>query len=392
MIQDSTVPYLHREIQAKRDLGTTDVSPALAALFAGLFLGMIVAVPLLQREPLPRFERDGSLVASIHRFEARLEERSWLVGDLLPPVQLFLTGGLGLGNPQVYVGRDGWLFYRPAVDFLTGPGFLDPAVLEARRLGGDAWTEPVEPDPRPALVELHRQLAARGIRLLVMPTPVKAAIHPERLTPRAARPPLRNPSEADLFRSLEAEGIAVLDVAPLVPQYLATDSHWTPAGLERVARALADRVRGELPAIPDPGYRSEERPVTGTGDLVRLLKLPPGQTLYPPQEVRTAPVLEPDGAPWRPDPGADVLLLGDSFTNVFSRDDLGWGTGAGLAERLSFHLRRPVDRIAVNAGGAHASREALARDLAAGRDRLAGKRLVIVQFAARELAAGDWRR
>ena len=391
MNPDAISHYLHREIQAKRDLGTTDISPALAALFAGLFLGMIVIVPLIQGDSLPRFEEEPSLVASIHRFETELEEQSWLVEDLLPPVQLFLTGGLGMGNPQVYVGRDGWLFYRPAVDSLTGPGFLDPAALEERRLGGDAWDEPVEPDPRPALLALHRQLAARGIRLLVLPTPVKAAIHPERLTPRSARLPLRNPSEEELFRSLEAEGIAVLDVAPMVPQYLATDSHWTPEGMDRVAQALADRVRAELPAVQDPGYRNEERLVTGTGDLVRLLKLPPGQTLYKPQAVRTAPVLEANGSAWRADPQADVLLLGDSFTNVFSRDDLGWGTGAGLAERLSFHLRRPVDRIAVNAGGAHASRQALARELAAGRDRLAGKRLVIVQFASRELAVGDWR-
>jgi alginate O-acetyltransferase complex protein AlgJ len=44
-----------------------------------------------------------------------------------------------------------------------------------------------------------------------------------------------------------------------------------------------------------------------------------------------------------------------------------------------------------NDDGAFATRLALRRMLSAGEDRLAGKRVVIYQFAARELAVGDWR-
>ena len=43
-----------------------------------------------------------------------------------------MTGWLGAGNERVYVGRDGWLFYRPDVEYLTGRGFLDPAQIERR--------------------------------------------------------------------------------------------------------------------------------------------------------------------------------------------------------------------------------------------------------------------
>jgi alginate O-acetyltransferase complex protein AlgJ len=86
-----------------------------------------------------------------------------------------------------------------------------------------------------------------------------------------------------------------------------------------------------------------------------------------------------------------VLLLGDSFSNIFSLEAMGWGTAAGLAEQLSFALGRPIDRLVQNDNGAFATREALARDLARGRDRLAGKLVVIYQFATRELTEGDWR-
>lgn len=416
-------PYLHREIQARRDLGTTDVRSSLAALFSGLFLGLIVAVPLLQLDlsqgDLGTFRallRSGpealdaardrgllagnrTLLAGMDRFESRLEEESWIVGRLLPSVQLFFSGALGMGNQQVFLGRDGWLFYRPAVDSLTGPGFLEPDVLESRRRGGDAWTDPVEPDPRPALRALHRDLAARGIRLLVLPAPVKGTVHPEKLTRRPARPPLQNPSFEEFVRSVEEAGIPVLDVSSLLveaarrkAQFLKTDSHWTPDGMEIAARSLAEWIEMNVPLTGPPRpYRTEERPVQGIGDLARILELPPGQRTYGPQQITVRQVLEPDGGLWSPDPSAEILILGDSFTNVFSREDLGWGTGAGLAERLSALLGRPVDRIAVNAGGAHASRQALARDLAAGRDRLAGKRLVVYEFATRELAVGDWR-
>ena len=49
-----------------------------------------------------------------------------------------------------------------------------------------------------------------------------------------------------------------------------------------------------------------------------------------------------------------------------------------------------MDVIARNDQGALATRQILAQELAAGRDRLDGKKIVIWQFAARELAVGDW--
>jgi hypothetical protein len=87
---------------------------------------------------------------------------------------------------------------------------------------------------------------------------------------------------------------------------------------------------------------------------------------------------------------AEVLVLGDSFTNIYSMEELGWGTSAGLAEQLAFALQRPVDRIAQNDAGSNATRRLLSRELARGTDRLAGKKVVVWQFAMRELAFGDW--
>ena len=315
-----------------------------------------------------------------------------------------------VGNEQVYLGREGWLYHRPGVDYVIGRGFLDGDVLARRRLARDACDGSPQPDPVAPIADFADALAARGIRLVALPTPVKPVVDPERFARRAgAAPPVQNPSFAPFVRALEARGVEVFDPTALLlapDSYLATDTHWRPEAVERVAAALAERLEatGALAGPRSADFGRAAARAHHYGDLVLLLNLPPDQTLYAPEEVALRPVLE-HGAPWRPTRGAEVLLLGDSFSNVYSDaaafrserlgPDFSWGEGAGLAEQLSFALGRPVDRIVRNAGGAYATRVDLAREVAreaeAGRDPLAGVRVVVWQFAVRELAQGDWR-
>ncbi len=424
-IQPAPEPLPQREIQALREVGDTDVSRPAAALLAGIFLATLVAVPLLRpwsgadgsalapfgelaRRPRGPLDVGGGsrllaanrrLIADLRAFEDRLEEGSWPRLRLLPRFQRQLTARLGAGNEQVYPGSDGWLYYRPDVDHLTGPGFLEPAELARRRRGGHAWEEPPQPDPVIALAELARQLDAYGARLVVLPIPVKPAIRPGPLARRQApAPPLRNPSWAELRRRLVGTGILMVDPAPALAalegeRYLRTDTHWRPEAVELTAGLLAAAVEPRLGAAGvGSGYRRRPVEVENLGDIAAMLGLPADQLLFPAERVTARMVLDAAGRPWRRDPEAEVLLLGDSFTNVYSDPALGWGGGAGLAEQLAYELGRPVDKLALNAGGAHATREALRRALATGRTRLEGKRVVVYQFATRELSSGDWRR
>jgi alginate O-acetyltransferase complex protein AlgJ len=127
------------------------------------------------------------------------------------------------------------------------------------------------------------------------------------------------------------------------------------------------------------------------GDTVQMLDLPSDQRAFETEEVEVERVLEADGSPWRPMRGAEVLVLGDSFSNIYSLESLGWGVGAGLAEHLSAALQRPVDRLVQNDQGSFATRAMLQRTSADEPDRLARTRLVVYQFATREFAQGDWR-
>jgi hypothetical protein len=397
-----------RERQAERELGHTEISRATALALVVPFLALLVAVPawqLAERPPDP-----GPLVAGVpsactlQRFERALEDDSPAGKWLLPRLQLFLSRALGVGNEQVYLGTEGWLYHRPGVDYVVGPGFLEPEVLAARRRATTACEGAPQPDPIAAIAEFRDQLAERGVRLLVVPTPVKAVVAPERLAAGAAGP-FENPSFARFVADLGARGVEVFDPTPhlLAPgSYLATDTHWSPEAMQRVAEALAAKLPPGSSA--PPRYERRTAPARHYGDLTLLLNLPEDQTLWPPEDVTTHPVYE-DGRKWRPTRGAPVLLLGDSFSNVYSDaaafrserlgDAFGWGEAAGLAEQIAWYGARPVDRIVRNAGGAHAARASLSRQVARaaaeGRDRLAGTEIVIWQLAVRELAQGDWK-
>ena len=430
----SSPSNLSREEIALIEVGHTTVSPSLARACVVAFVAMIMSAPLIEvvlagritgdasRTPwsilaaLPRDVATGlwalpgegawariiaanrTTLANLTSFESSLEDGSTLGRSLRPPAQLAMTRWLGAGNERVYPGREGWLFYRPDVEYLTGRGFLEPAALARRSRSGSERTTAIEPDPRKALLQLKSELDARGIALIVMPIPVKPTIHPGELAApyRDRSTPLENPSHAALLEDLARAGLLVLDVsaslanaALAATQYLATDTHWRPESMELAAEALTAFIARHvsLPAVPDPGYRVERVEMQSTGDIVRMLDLPGDQTLYPTESVWLRRVLESDRQPWRPSRNADVLVLGDSFSNIYSLASMGWGDAAGLVAQVSYLLRRPVDRVVQNDQGAFATRSMLRQP---GVDRLAGKRVVIYEFAARELAFGDW--
>ena len=199
---------------------------------------------------------------------------------------------------------------------------------------------------------------------------------------------------------MEAGGIAVFDATPPrlrrgeAPRFLIQDTHWTPQWMETVAASLAAFVTHAAqlaPMQPRPSFRPVSMTVESYGDIVAMLKLPEDQRIFVPQSAEIRQVQDEDGTPWEPDPKGDVLLLGDSFTNVFSMESMGWGSSAGLAAHLALALGRSVDVIAQNDSGAFVTREALARELEQNGDRLSGKRAVIWEFASRELSVGNWK-
>jgi len=350
------------------------------------------------------FRANAVLMQAIDKYEKDMKAESLLTQVVLPPAQELLVYA-GSGNEKGYVGRQGWLFYRPGMDYCTGPRFLNPRHMIRRADSGTQWRPAPQPDPRAAIRQFHRQLAERDIRLVLMPTPDKATIHPDKFSSRyeGRRMSVHNPSYRQFLDELEAEGVLVCGVTDALAQYrdhsgnavyLATDTHWRPEAMELAAAELARLIEEKIvlgaTAVGRDWHRTTKE-VKNLGDIAMMLKLRQNQSVFGEDVVTIRPVTNAAGEPWRPDPAAEVLLLGDSFANIYSLEMMNWGCAAGLAEQLSFALNRPVDTILRNADGAYATREMLSRELAQGEDRLAGKKVVVWQFAARELAVGDWK-
>ena len=279
-------PETHRKIsreeEAELALKNTVFTPGSNALLIALFLITIASVPAIQliaklrvsqltgrsatfvipsappvsAEPLKKraptniwnlFPRAEDLKAA----EKTLENDSIVAQWLLPRVQSVLTGDLHAGNEQVYLGRDGWLFYRADVDYVTSPPFLDPPRMKKR-----ARSAGVQPDAIKAIVDFRNQLAQRGIDLIVVPTPVKPSIDGEMLAARSSESRVfENESFPEFKARLASEGVRVFDPEPLLmrhkadhhaPLYLEADTHWRPETMEFVAEELATEFK--LPA------------------------------------------------------------------------------------------------------------------------------------------------
>ena len=402
--QEPANKRLTREEVAQIELGNTTITPTTAWTLVGALLVTIFVVPVIQHVAEigeGRVPAVWSIFATVpsekafSEFETELEDES-VVGEwLLPRVQSVLVEA-GVGNEQAYLGRDGVLYFRPGFEYVTGRPFLDPLVLRARSFGGKSWQESPQPDPRPAILGFRDDLAKRGIELVLMPTTVKPQLDPgSGVFGDGVEFPIQNPSYSIWLDEMRKAGVRVFDPGAILAEtegaFLRTDTHWAPVGMRAVAGALAAELRPLLPVASPVEYRTEKASVSNLGDIAVMLRLPESQQRYPEETVEIERVLQPDGSPWVPTADADVLFLGDSFSNIYSMDGLRWGTSAGLVETLSLELRRGIDRITINDAGAHQTRRALRDEISRGRDRLAGKKVVVWQFAIRELAVGDWK-
>lgn len=341
------------------------------ALFIGVFLLIIFGVPVSQaaieiwRGHTPQALDIFTTVPkqdALRSYEKDLERSSVYAEGFRPWMQYLTYVILRSPGEKAILGRDGWLFYRPDVQYLV---------------------ESNESDPLTAILTFQRQLASRGIRLMVIPMPGKPSIYPNKLT---ARPGFRSPTR-DLIARLRAAGVETPDLfalfeAPPEPYYLIRDTHWSGSAARVAAATVARRIH-DLGWID---YGSEEygvRPilVKRRGDIIRMMKAPALEREFPPEEVRCEQVIAPNGQLYKDDPHSPILILGDSFMRIYETDEPG---SAGFIAHLARALHTPLASIVNDGGASTLVRQELARKA----DLLAGKKLVIWEFVERDIRFG----
>jgi len=284
--------------------------------------------------------------------------------NLLIRVKTQLDYSLFSYSDRIYIGRDGWLFYRNVLDAKVAmqvsytPEVVDRVVSHFRRL--DEW------------------LAARGIYLVIVDNPLKDSFYPEMLPSSAPLPP--SPSVSDEIRQrLRGEtGALFIDVTGILerlksvrPVFHRTDFHWNDPAAFVVAEDTVDRMAALLgPSAPRWRIRLEVETKPNSGgeaSFMPLLKPVTEESLFVRQTWKEAPAsVSYYKGPFEyvhvlnsRSPGVlpPVVVMGDSFFDGMVR--------SGFAEHFSAIYRARIYKATL-------------QDTLAGMPR--GTRFVIVQF------------
>jgi alginate O-acetyltransferase complex protein AlgJ len=228
------------------------------ALLAVLAIGFAatLANPALRQAP-ERPVRTGAWAAA---YQTALDEASPLRPWAVAGWNALDLAVFGQAPDGVVLGADGWLF--------TDEEYAASAAAERHRT---AWMAQID--------EAAARVEAAGVVLVVALVPAKAVLVD------AEQPP---PPDAARVRydatltDLAALGVRAIDLRPALSAldegaWLRTDTHWTPAGAQAAADAVAAAL---LAVVPDLGGSDPyERAFVGVeaieGDLVRLLALGP---------------------------------------------------------------------------------------------------------------------
>jgi alginate O-acetyltransferase complex protein AlgJ len=289
-------------------------------------------------------------------------------------------------NAAAGAGADGWLFFGGELRLLSLGRFWGEEAPKVSRAH-----KPELADPIPAILDFHQQLKARGIELVFVPVPPKAAIYPEKIVPGFD---VRTTDSAPLLQRFYAElrgaGIDVLDLTAVFvqnrensrgPVFCKTDSHWSGVGCVLAAQAIAENVRAKLPTPPSvKEYASDWKEAQISGDLDGLISR--GTDKPAPERIAIQSVSEKgNAAAVEPDANSPLLLLGDSHTLVY-HDFL--AEHAGLVDQLALQLGFAPDLIGTRGSGATPVRLNLYRRSVKDPGYLAKKKVVVWCFAARE--------
>jgi hypothetical protein len=352
---------------------------------------------------------------NLHRWDDNAKDRSVFAKALRPWALQKRYDIFKEVAPKSVPGADGWLFYNQDVDYL-----LDPPRTDERFYKGSfdtliAGKRVNLRDPLVAMRDFRDRLAARGIKLLLVPIPGKPSIYPEKLYP-GFRGGAVSPTLA-LLDELKGQGFETADLfGPLARAkaegrfqlYLKRDTHWTPQGVDIAADVLAARIRElvpgldtaegagdahagngspapaqEAPAGQGPRFTLKDTAVSRWGDIAEMTKVPERRAIWDEELVEAHPVIDlASEKPYHDDPASPVLWLGDSFSRIYQTDAPG---SAGIIAQVAYRLNRPLASIVNDGGASTVVRQQLARRA----ELLRGKKLVVWTFVERDLRFGS---
>ena len=310
-----------------------------------------------------------------------------------------------LGEKGV-LGRNGWFFYKPDVDFL-----IKPYVLDRRSVMVDPNDKPLSDNPVAAIKKFKDQLSAMGVDMLLVIIPGKPSIYADVVSSRMPSASAGSFSHSlQMLSDLKKEGIETVDLfTPFAAErlhdndagdslYLREDTHWKSRAVRLAARVVADRIR-QYPwfSAGSIDYQLDSVPIERTGDVGTMSALPLNKVrglygLFMPEKtmcykvyrsIRDPQGVETERVPYKDDfRNSTILLLGDSFSRIYQTDE---PRCAGWISHLARELAQPIASLVNDGGASTLVRQSLARKP----NLLKGKRLVVWEVVERDFRYGE---
>ena len=211
-------------------------------------------------------------------------------------------------------------------------------------------------------------------------------IYPEKIN-HNIKGPISHPDAQRLVSELNS--LPNLDVLDLTKSlfnlkkdkkvFLKQDTHWTPEAMEEAAKIIANHIKSMDINIDKVNLKPKQKEGRKAyGDLVEKINIWDGA--FNQESVIAKPIKGNTR-----DRNSEIILLGDSFTNIYSSNQgLGWGNNAGLPEHIASNVGTPIDVISINGGGATEVRKKLAQRRGSSED-MKNKKVVIWAITCRDL-------
>ena len=343
----------------------------------------------------------------LRKYEKNLEHESIVENTIRPVFQFIRYALLGDVGDKAILGRNGWLFYRPDVEYL-----YRPSVTDRRSQSVDYNDKPLFDNPITVIDHFRKQLRNYGIDLLVVIVPGKPSIYPDLISSDVKPHNLKTMSRSlEMTQLLRNRGVDVVDLFhPFLDErqkdslygdslYLKLDTHWKSRGLRCAARVVAEAVQkypwyDENHTVQE--YCIDSSYVYRNGDVGVMTKLPDLkirdlQMNLPPEKTLCFQVfsVQRDSAGniiskklYRDEyQKSRILVLGDSFSRIYQTDA---PRGAGWIAHLACNLSEPLASIVNDGGASTIVRQILSRKL----NLLKNKKLVIWEFVERDFRFG----
>jgi hypothetical protein len=150
-------------------------------------------------------------------------------------------------SDRIYIGRDGWLFYRDRID--------------AHKTAIDKMTDESFDQVVNNFKDLKRRLAVRGVQLIIVDNELKDAFYPEELPASVSKRPAEPRFHKLRERLARETGAEYVDSSAILsalksqrPIFHKTDFHWNDPAAFAVAKEIVNRI-AKLAGPSYPGWR-----------------------------------------------------------------------------------------------------------------------------------------